>query len=1481
MAKQTAQDRQVQDELLDDLELTEEEMRELETYQLEDVPLEDEGPAENQAAPRTAEYEVTASGDRERSAPDAAQDMATEQGIKSPENNARSEEQRVRDSARQEQDALRDVPMPDAEDVQGMERARTGRERSRVTNSSATARVTVDRPRRQATVPGLQSGQMSPIFRSPIVGPVNMARRTPIVVGPETSQFSTSEDADAQRVASWRVRGLAPLPISPEQREDITYLRQCKIEFALLSNGRYIPEGIHIDDMMRLYVARNYGWLNSNNMIQRTVTAEVLQLKRGLKSVIADMLRLRTENVEATESKLHELQEELREVTAKLAAYDAEYEGQDYTEQGEPGELEGPGSPVEGIQRAAATGSAHRSPEVSKLTYMSRMGTFGGHTAIPFRSWQEWSEEFLQKAALVDLGEDNYYGAALVQLAQPVRDAWVAYVRENPGKDTWASMQEHMQTQYAPLDKSAEAEKRFKSQRMVHESKKALQAYCSIQIRNITEMGSKSSFSSKGMWDQFLSGLPELLLRTAANIYATEKAAYDALSPISRISRMQEKLMPQLRAQRASQQNAAASGSQRYTGTKRGSEQSGRQSSSQPSPKLARFDRQSHRRQSLSHAQYYAVPNNMTPEECPDVGYQNEAQTKPFNQSLKDALMYESKCLSCWQPGHGLTSCPNLPPEVAQEMEKPQARCAPAIAPLRYLDARYEVTDTDQNPSSIPGVNASSNHELYTTTTGGTHIGAVAGEATRQEAGASPGAEVPLEAAGPDSGAGPPSGVTQDSGAGAQHKSEARHAAVRTCDNNPDSSATRHVNLNLMGIGRSKLAQANYTFDPDELQKLAEQTRPFTRDGYAKGLIYKNPGCTQDACYLPEKPFECSDHRGHHVWIDPPVKNIPYALASYFAAKRQDPANTSMCILVPVWRRATWWKQLKGMQRIKEYSKGAEILIPEFNKNSRIQLPYRAAVFYDAPSPPATLASAGPQHTMSFKTEIAGKDAKVLLDSGASQCFINLELCKQANLQTIVAPTPQEVRTAGGTDILAHTLCQVSFQLQGLKTTVCALIVPLPPEYSVILGDDWLQSKGAIMNWEEGTCSLKRNEKGKRCTLYTKEQPTDVKWRPDLMIVQMVEDVEDPQHPGPADFSQVNPEYRTLLEKYRDVFPADMPSGLPPQRAGITHVIPLSDPNSTPMSSYRMRYSPAEVEEARKQVEYFKSKGFVKRSTSPYGSSVLFTPKKDGGLRMCIDYRNLNAQTKKDKHPPPRIDELLDHLHGSDTFSVLDLLSGYHQIRIHSDDVPKTAFRTSEGLFEWTVMSFGLTNAPATFQRLMNEVFREYLGKFVLIYLDDIMIHSDGPEEHMRHLKLVLQKLREHRLYAKLSKCFFGLKEILWLGHIVSKDGVRLDPAKTKIVAEWPRPTTVKEVQSFLGSANWFRQYMQGYSQHPFPLTQLTRKNKPWEWTNECEQAFQWVKDTMQKAPVLAHPDFTKPFEFYTDASKSGVGLCCGRKGDP
>ena len=214
-----------------------------------------------------------------------------------------------------------------------------------------------------------------------------MAYRTPIMVGPETLQFTVSEDADAQRVANWRARGLAPLPLTSGEVEDITYLRQCNMEFALLSDNLYMPPGLRVNDLMRLFVARN-GWMSSNNPMQRTVTAEVLQLKKGLRAAAAEIVRLKSVNEDAHENRLHEVEVELRAVIARLAAYGAEYaDAQDAdAEQGEPDEVV---PMAEAGGAAAATSPAHRSPEVSKLTYMSRMEKFAGQSATPFRSWQE------------------------------------------------------------------------------------------------------------------------------------------------------------------------------------------------------------------------------------------------------------------------------------------------------------------------------------------------------------------------------------------------------------------------------------------------------------------------------------------------------------------------------------------------------------------------------------------------------------------------------------------------------------------------------------------------------------------------------------------------------------------------------------------------------------------------------------------------------------------------------------------------------------------------------------------------------------------------------------------------------------------------------------------------------------------------------------------------------------------------------------
>ncbi|KAL5853171.1 hypothetical protein ACOSQ3_008289 [Xanthoceras sorbifolium] len=244
---------------------------------------------------------------------------------------------------------------------------------------------------------------------------------------------------------------------------------------------------------------------------------------------------------------------------------------------------------------------------------------------------------------------------------------------------------------------------------------------------------------------------------------------------------------------------------------------------------------------------------------------------------------------------------------------------------------------------------------------------------------------------------------------------------------------------------------------------------------------------------------------------------------------------------------------------------------------------------------------------------------------------------------------------------------------------------------------------------------------------------------------------------------------------FPDVFPEELPD-LPPERE-VEFVIDVI-PKTALVSIAPYRMTPAELKELKLQLQELLDKGFIRPSVSPWGAPVLFVKKKDGSMRLCIDYRQLNKLTIKNKYPLPRIDDLFDQLRGASVFSKIDLRSGYHQLRVKDSDVPKTAFRTRYGHYEFVVMPFGLTNAPAAFMDLMNRTFRPYLDQFVVVFIDDILIYSQSPEEHDRHLRIVLQTLREKKLYAKFSKCEFWLNEIAFLGHVVSADGIKADPKK-------------------------------------------------------------------------------------------------------
>ena len=269
---------------------------------------------------------------------------------------------------------------------------------------------------------------------------------------------------------------------------------------------------------------------------------------------------------------------------------------------------------------------------------------------------------------------------------------------------------------------------------------------------------------------------------------------------------------------------------------------------------------------------------------------------------------------------------------------------------------------------------------------------------------------------------------------------------------------------------------------------------------------------------------------------------------------------------------------------------------------------------------------------------------------------------------------------------------------------------------------------------------------------------------------------------------------------------------------------------------------------------------------------MLFVKKKDGSVRMCIDYRALNKVTERNMAGLPRMDELFDRVTGARIFTKLDLRSGYHQIRVHPDDTHKTAFVTRYGHYEFTVLPFGLTNAPATFSTLMQSVLHDFLDKFVVVFIDDILIYSKNEREHEQHLRLVLEVLRKERLYAKKSKCEFVKKEVSFLGHRISEEGVSVDPEKVAAIVSWPECKNVGEVRSFLGLAGFYRRFVEQFSHIAHALTQLTGKKMKWEWGEQQKLAFNKLKQAVSSAPILITPDSTRPYTITTDASGYAVG---------
>ena len=363
-------------------------------------------------------------------------------------------------------------------------------------------------------------------------------------------------------------------------------------------------------------------------------------------------------------------------------------------------------------------------------------------------------------------------------------------------------------------------------------------------------------------------------------------------------------------------------------------------------------------------------------------------------------------------------------------------------------------------------------------------------------------------------------------------------------------------------------------------------------------------------------------------------------------------------------------------------------------------------------------------------------------------------------------------------------------------------------------------------------------------------------------------------------------ELGSLLKEFKDVFAEDEDDlGCTPS---AVHRIHLED-NKPVRVPYR-RIPPAYIQEVRDHLQKLLQQGVIRESQSPYSSAVVLVRKKSGALRLCVDYRLLNKKCVKDAFPLPRIDEYLDSLSGAKLFSTLDLKSAYAQVPIAEEDCYKTAFATPMGLFEYTRMPFGLCNSPATFQRLMMTIFRSELLEQVLIFLDDVLIFSENFKDHLIRLRLVLSKLRQHKLKIEPSKCHLFKTEVAYLGHRISKEGVSTDPEKVRAIAEWPTPTSPSELLTFLCSAGYYRRFIPKFSQRTSVLYKLVnedpnkgRKKKPgrkwnskdpvtWNWTSECEESFESLKRALTTAPILGFADFSKEFILETDGSQKGLG---------
>jgi hypothetical protein len=528
------------------------------------------------------------------------------------------------------------------------------------------------------------------------------------------------------------------------------------------------------------------------------------------------------------------------------------------------------------------------------------------------------------------------------------------------------------------------------------------------------------------------------------------------------------------------------------------------------------------------------------------------------------------------------------------------------------------------------------------------------------------------------------------------------------------------------------------------------------------------------------------------------------------------------------------------------------------------------------------------------------------------------------------------VATAAGSAVSILGTVTLQLQLGPAVLDVCAHILPsLLAEAHVILGQDFMKSNNVLLDYSASRCIL-NSDTAEPVILLNQFASSAVSRPPDVAASAVESNRLSGQISAAMAFRLLKRDprgaYIALIKPYEVTPPeiapaaAEQPSAAASAAASAAPV-PSATPNlahvptelqsqlqhlvgefqdifsETPKAGgalvdlpehaiklipgakapFRRNYrlSPLELQELRTQVAEFLAKGIITPSNSPFGAPVLFVPKPGGGLRFTLDYRALNDLTVKLRYPLPRIDDLLDAARGAQYFSALDMASGFYQVPIAEEDTPKTAFSTPFGHYEWRVLPMGLTNAPSSFMKVMNKVLEKFIGDFVLVYLDDILIMSKTPGEHLTHLRQVFETLREHRFQVKLSKCKFLQEQIKYLGHILSKDGIKPDPAKVQTLLDWEFPATATGMQQFLGLANYFRKFLPNYSRLAAPLYHLTKKTVKFLKGEEAQLCFEAIKQLLVSPPLLSYPDPDLPYELISDASITGCGAVLVQEGKP